>query len=151
MENETEFQKRRKLVRGAFVATSLTTGIVLSGLMVYMGAQKKEDLIKSNEPIIGTVLEESYKGNLENGSTYTLKVKADDGRIMGVSIIDGAYYSSGSVKKESLDAIVDVGSRISFPKGNMRNQGNADYMETVFENDTRMGTKRAYRVTVLDE
>ena len=85
-----------------------------------------------------------------------LKVRTDDGRIIGVSIIDSEPY--GNATKESLDALIEEGTRISFPRGNMRakrfyvgSRHNYDKRETSFQDDTQMVTKRAYRVQVLDK
>lgn len=157
------------------------------------------ELQLSNKPITGTVLSEKYENTLSSvleyhkekqtsglvsqsnaiahsnetvkvDSKYTLKVKTDDGKILGVSVVDG-----GDVTKESLDAIVNQGSRISFPRGNIksgsiredyiqrrensprfeaikiRNQVHLDaYEETYFRPNTQAGTKRADRIRVLD-
>ena len=125
--------------------------------------------------IVGTVLAESYQNTLVpkpafNGvvsysnetvrldSKYTLKVETDDGKIIGVSVIDSKPY--GTVTKESLDALIGKGTRISFPRGNMQTRNffsvpasrvpNYDRLETSFGEDTRVGTKRAHRIKVLD-
>lgn len=123
-------------------------------------------LKKSNRPIVGTVLKEVYKNTLtpnpeRNGvvsysnetvkleSKYTLKLRTDDGRVLGVSIVDG-----GDAKKESLDRIINRGTRVSFPAGNLQNTSwYEDHRvargETYFTRDTQVGTKRADRIRVL--
>ena len=135
-------------------------------------AHLTEDWAKHNEPIVGTVLTESYQNSLvpnpewdgllsksietvKLDSKYTLKVKTDEGGVISVSILDSGVY--GTATKESLDALIEDGTRISFPRGNMRakslivgSRHNYDERETNFQNNTQMGTKPAYRITVLD-
>jgi|TARA_Y100000296_G_C4999682_1_gene169544 hypothetical protein len=161
---------KNKVIAGA-VALAIGVGS-------YLGINARsqnlaEDFARQNEPIVGTVLAESYKNTLvpnpeRNGLVsysnetvklepkYTLKVRTDDGRTIGVSIINSEPY--GTATKESLDALIDEGTRISFPRGNMRATNffvgsghNYDKRETSFQDDTQMGTKRAYRVQVLDK
>ena len=146
------------------------------GVGIYLGINAgktnlAEDWVKQNEPIVGIVLAESYQNTLVSNpkvnrlisysnetvkldSKYTLKIKTEDGRTIGVSIINSEPY--GTATKESLDALVEEGTRISFPRGNMRAKNffvgashNYDNRETSFQDDTQMGTKRAYRVKVL--
>ena len=167
-------------------------GIVATGFVAYLGIssldRKYERLFEeSKRPIVGTVLERNYQNVLSpvaekhiDGfvsqaysnetvkieSNLPLKIQTDDGRILGVSIIDGKYHSQGgvSVKKESINAIIDsaekVGmenaSRISFPAGNMRHgnwlvgKTNRKYPnETYFTPETQAGNKRADRIRVL--
>jgi len=133
--------------------------------------QHKINYAESQKPIVATVLEETRENELKPvserhisglvsqaysnetvrvDSRYVLKLKTDDGKTLGVSIRD-----SPRIDKEALDAIVDVGTRISFPKGNFsyfkRRRFGAIPEETYFYNDTRFGNKRASRITVLDE
>ncbi|MBT4166109.1 hypothetical protein HOE04_03665 [archaeon] len=110
-----------------------------------------------NRPIVGTVLEESYENTLvpneefdglvsysnetvKLDSKYTLKIETSSGKILGVSIIDG-----GNVAKESLDILVEEGSKIRFPR-----EGSQDRKETYFNENTQMGTKRASRIEILN-
>ena len=165
---------RNKVIAGA-VALAIGVGSYLG-----IGARNTnlaEDFVKQNKPIVGTVLAESYKNQLSSvpeyhssgllseahsnetvklDSKYTLRVRTDDGRTIGVSIINSEPY--GTATKESLDALIEEGTRISFPRGNMRATNffmgaahNYDKKETSFQDDTQMGTKRAYRVKVLDK
>jgi hypothetical protein len=133
--------------------------------------EKAKDLFnkwnESQKPIVGTVLSEQYENALarvpeHNGifsqsnetvkleSEYSLKIKTDDGRIIGLSVIDG-----DSVKKEALDRIIDEGSRVSFPQGSVSRPNHLygyvfhDLSETYFTPTTQAGTKRADRITVL--
>jgi hypothetical protein len=161
---------RNKVIAGA---VALAIGV---GGYFGIGARNTnlaEDFAKQNRPIVGTVLAESYQNTLvpnpkfdglvsySNETVklepkYTLKVRTDDGRTIGVSIINSEPY--GTATKESLDALIEEGTRISFPRGNMRatnffmgSAHNYDERETSFQDDTQMGTKRAYRVQVLDK
>lgn len=126
-----------------------------------------DEFQKRNQPIVGTVLAEGYQNTLTSNpefdglvsysnetvkleSKYTLKIKTYDGRILGVAIVDG-----GNVKKESLDAIIDEGTRVSFPAGDWKStswirDNRKARGETYFTPDTKVGTKRADRITVLD-
>lgn len=118
-------------------------------------------------PIIAEVLTESYENHLSpvkkwNGafsysnptvkldSKYTLKCKTKSGHHFGLSVVDG-----GSVTKESLDQLIDVGSRIYFPRGNFSQEPNGPWLpeyreETCFKQDTQAGSKRADRIRVLN-
>jgi len=146
-----------KVIGGA-VALAIGVGGYLSNDF------QNERYARSHEPITGTVLTEQYKNQLSpnpefNGlvsysnepvkldSRYTLKIKTDEGKILGVSIIDG-----GNVKKESLDALIGEGTRISFPRGRVPGPWRP-YLdeETLFEEDTQVGTKRADRITILNQ
>jgi len=123
---------------------------------------------ESNIPITGTVLEEVHNNNLNsvpeyNGlvshsnetvsldSDYTLKIQTDDGRVLGVSVIDGKETPA---KKESLDVLIEEGSRVSFPQGNIvpgyhRNTTTELRDETYFTAKTQFGNKCADRITIL--
>jgi len=151
------------------------------GVGGYFGITSRNEYLrtefeKRSQPIVGTVLAESYQNTLIpnpefNGfvsysnetvkleSKYTLKIKTKDGRILGVSINDSrGTRSDGAVKKESLDALIDVGLRISFPSGNWKSDSwIGDHRvvrnptETNFTPDTQMGTKRVDRITILNK
>ena len=64
---------------------------------------------------------------------------------------------AGDFKKESLDALVNEGSKISFPKGNIMRGNNwrtglrRYFGETYFGVDTQMGTKGVDAFKVLDQ
>jgi hypothetical protein len=121
------------------------------------------------KPIRGEVLEERYENTLSSvpekhieglvsqahsnetvklESKYTLKIQTQDGRTLGVSIFDGPY-----TKKEALDILIDKGSWISFPRGDMyesTGKYNYDYVEgeTFYDDNTRFGNKRADRIEI---
>jgi hypothetical protein len=85
-------------------------------------------------------------------SKYTLKVKTDDKRILGISVING-----GNIKKESLDMLIEKGSKISFPVGNIHSVDEGLPVrliiypeETYIKKESQTGTKRADRIRVLD-
>lgn len=145
-------------------------------LAVYFGISENIENTRNKEEVFnmgritGTVVEEVYENRLESvperhtsglvsesfsnetvklNSSYTLKVKKDnDGDLIGVCVIDSARN-----KKESLDLLVDEGSRISFPIGNVDNI-NGEYGEikdeAIFYEDTQQGNKRVDRIRVLD-
>ncbi len=126
----------------------------------------------SQELIMGTVLGESYENRLvpvpekhisglvsqaysnptvKIKSSYTLRVRTEDGRVMGISVIDGE-----GIKKEALDQIVGEGSKISFPTGNIVTKPKyggdplkTDTQETYVGPDAQTATKRAHRIRVL--
>jgi len=143
---------------GAYATiTTLTTAAIWGYLLIpdLLEANRRYEGLfeESNKPIVGTVLTET-----RGDGVYSLKIKTDKGKILGVSILDGIDDGSGGypIRKEALDEIVDVGMRICFPKGNMRH-GNlyvgAAYRtyqnETNFTLETHAGNKRADRITVL--
>ena len=177
--------KLKHKILGGLVSLGIATGLYLG---ISSEDKEYERLFEeSKRPIVGIVLEENYQNTLSpvpekhiNGlvsqaysnetvrleSKYTLKIQTDDGRILGVSIVDGRYnfYGGVSVKKESIDAIIDsaeeVGmdnaSRISFPAGNRRHGnwfgGGEDRIypnETYFTPETQAGNKRADRIKVF--
>jgi len=121
---------------------------------------------QSQKPIVGTVLAEKYVNRLSPNpersgflsysnetvkldSTYTLEVKTDSGKLIGLSIING-----GGVKKESLEILIHKGTRISFPRGRISAPA-PSYLreefrgETTFGINTQVGTKRADRIEIL--
>lgn len=141
--------------------TYLGFGAALASVYVVIGLQFNPNapgnFRESQKPITATVLSQAYQSAHQNkNSKYTLKLRTDDGRIIGLSIVDA---HAPSVSKESLDAIIDDGSRISFPMGNYRsadfttlsNGGGSRHFteETYFTPETQAGNKRADRVTVL--
>ena len=162
---------KNKVIAGA-IALAIGVGgyLGISSINEYL----RTEFAKRSQPIVGTVLEERYQNTLtpnpeRNGlvsysnetvkleSKYTLKIQTDDGRILGVSVIDSrGTRSDGAVQKESLDALVDVGSRISFPAGNWKSDnwiGDERVVrypsETNFTPETQYGTKRADRIRIL--
>lgn len=159
---------KNKVIAGA-VALAIGVGSYFG--ITSRNAHLAEDGVKHNEPIVGTVLAESYQNSLvpnpewdgllsksietvKLDSKYTLRVKTDEGKVIGVSILDSGLY--GTATKESLDILIEDGTKISFPRGNMRAKNffvglkhNYDDRETYFRDDTQMGTKPANRVKVL--
>jgi len=153
----------------------VSLGIVAGAYLGISSVDRKYERLfeEGKRPIVGTVLEESYQNTLSpvpnwNGfvsysnetvkleSKYTLKIQTDDCKIIGVSVIDGDGRYGTPVKKESIDAIIEKGTRISFPAGNMRHgnwfdgASHRDYPnETHFTPETQAGNKRADRIKVL--
>jgi hypothetical protein len=168
---------KNKIIAGSVLAT------LALGSIGYFGIKSRKEYLttefqRKNTSIVATVLAEEYQNTLSpnpekhiNGlvseaysnetvkldSKYTLKVETDDGRILGVSVIDSmGTINEGAVKKESLDILIKTGSRISFPSGNWNNDNftSRDRIvrspsETDFTENTQYGTKRADRITVL--
>ena len=122
-----------------------------------MARQYSEDL----EPIVGTIIEESHNSN----GVYSIKVKSDDNKIYAVTVLgktsEPAYYRN-DITAESLDLLIENGSRVSFPKGNsyVFEKGESGIFprdpniykngESCFYFDTRAGSKFANRITILD-
>lgn len=155
----------------------------------YNRQQKEYSTIFNQQPIYAEVLEERYTSSLENvekeaklegsgisvgtggigmagGSgtikydglenkdNYTLKVKTREGKILGLSISDGPTQS-----KKNLDVIINVGSIISFPPGNLEQGEINDGLihavgykviseETNITNNTSIASKRADRIQI---
>jgi len=165
-----------KLYAGFIIGTFMAAIGTIAITQGVSESKERQRIERKNDVpnIVGTVLDDIYENTLTSvpekhidgmlsqaysnetvkaESKYTLKVKTDDGRIIGVSVIDGDDF-----KKESLDAIVNQGSRISFPAGNWSpvDAGSLDKKyhelkgETYFGSDSQIGTKRANRITVLN-
>jgi len=92
-------------------------------------------------------------------SSLRYKIRTDNERIMGLSVIDGE-----SEKKEALDLLIlteeEVGpkeaSRISFPVGNLKEPTSGLITqlynkETYINPNTQVATKMADRITVLPQ
>ncbi len=172
------FLKGTAVVGGVLGAVG--TGFIF-GILLYILSygstqrQRQENEIlyrESQKPIKGTVLEESYENNLSSvpekridgllsqsysnetvrlDSKYTLKIETND-RTLGISVIDG-----GNITKESLDVLIEKGSKISFPAGNIYGIDDGPPMrpivyqeETWIKQESQTGTKRADRIKVLD-
>lgn len=154
-----------KIASFATISLAVLAGIKFNNHLNDLDKKAIEMLNKSSEPIVATVLSESYENELSpvkkwNGlvsysnetvkldSKYSLKIVTNEGDTLGLSVIDG-----GNIKKESLDMIISEGSRISFPKGNLRDIGyrlpSKDSGETYFTPETQVGTKRADRIKIL--
>lgn len=103
-------------------------------------------IIQSNSNPKSTKL--NSKDTLRIDSKYTLKIKTEEGDTLAVSVVDGP-----STKKESLDALVNVGSIISFPKTSLVKWGSLRYErltnEDTFFDYTTHGSKRANRIKLL--
>lgn len=162
---------------GGLIALGVTTGLYLGieGAIDSQRSHYSRLLQDSNSPITATVLEEVYNSNLSPvpafsgmvshsnetvklDSSYSLKVRTDKGRVLGVSVIDNndTRGLGGNPDKEALDRLVDEGTRIQFPRGNLVKRDYTIYEtseitnETYFHPDTQIGNKRADRITVLD-
>lgn len=160
---------KNKIIGGIIAAGILAGGIYFENQYSRNKSRAKylEKWNESQKPIVATVLSESYENTLSPvekwsgfvshsnptvklDSKYSLRIKTEDGRVLGLSIIDG-----GTAKKEGLDQIIEKGSIISFPTGNVVPhpfylKGAAqDYEETWFKPETQVGTKMAHRITVL--
>ena len=111
----------------------------------YASQKGMEQLYRADKPIKGKVTENYF---LKNPSMQdpVLKLRVEDGRDIGLTVIDG-----GSVKKGSLAAIAETGKGISFPSINIGYE-NKRYVlyeeETSFTKDTLAGTKRADRIKI---
>ncbi|MBI2124845.1 hypothetical protein HYT92_03570 [Candidatus Pacearchaeota archaeon] len=92
--------------------------------------------------ITGTVIDES------NVSGYCIGIKTDDGRAFGLYIVDAE-----NKKAEALNMIIEKGSIIGFPAGNLKSADSSPvqyyFEETCFDEGVRIGAKRADRVRVL--
>ncbi len=142
--------------------------ILLCSLGIQYKQTKHEELYETGQTsIVATVIEETYENKLKSvpkkhiegimseaysnetvklDSSYTLKLKTDDGKTLGVSILDGPR-----TKKEALDVLVSKGTRIRFPKGNLEKyEFDPIPEETYFNNQTQFGNKRADRISVLE-
>jgi hypothetical protein len=174
----------KNVVVGLF-ALGVGVGSYFVGVGALDADKKYEKLFQdSQRTIVGTVLKETYQDTLspvpsQDGlvsysnetvkleSKYTLKLQTDDGRILGVSIIDGDDSHGGiPTKKESIDVLIEgaeeVGlekaTKISFPAGNLRHGNwytgseNRYYPdETYFTPETQAGNKRADRIKILEQ
>lgn len=137
----------------------LAGGMVLLTIMGYLGyeykirSENKEMLESSNRPIYATVLEKKYVPENNNSpSSYSLKVMADK-RTLEINIIDSKYE-----KKESLENRIEPGTKISFPRGNLKIdgyrlyecKGNNEIHETYFKEGITLGYKRADRIKIRE-
>lgn len=131
----------------------------------------EERFKKSNVQIETTVLDKFYENRLEpvpekyiDGllsqaysnetvkleSKCILKCRTDNGKEIAISVINGP-----NTPKESLDILVNKGSRISFPKGNIHPSSKYAHnyerleKETYFTDSTQFGSKRADRIKIL--
>lgn len=178
-------------LKNKVIGVLVSLGIVASGYLGISSVDRKYEKLfeESNRPVVGIVLEKNYQNTLSpvpekhiDGlvsqaysnetvkleSKLPLKIQTDDGKIIGVSIIDGKYHPYGgiAVKKEPIDIILnsaeEVGmknaSRISFPAGNIRHgnwlvgETSRNYPnETYFTPETQAGNKRADRIKVLSK
>ena len=146
---------------------------VIGGIIISLQCtteELKRAYEEGNRIISGKVLEERYENTLSSvpekeirglishayssetvklDSKYTLRVQTDDGRILGVSIVDAP-----DVRKESLDILINAEkqTRISFYEGNLVKTENNIHgyevldNETYFTPETQFGNKRADRI-----
>ncbi|MCA9495984.1 MAG: hypothetical protein KC589_03500 [Nanoarchaeota archaeon] len=144
-------------------------GLILAGIggyAIFKTNKEYGELFQdSNRIINGRVMEEyyteSYKSpNPQNDemipSTYVIKIQTES-RILAVSIVDSKDNTGKIINKESLDSKIENGTRISFPKGNLKHNNwltgyNTLYYpdETFFSIGVKAGDKRADRITILN-
>ncbi|MBW2972088.1 hypothetical protein KY359_03555 [Candidatus Woesearchaeota archaeon] len=145
-----------RLPQGLGCAVLIAAVVAGLGYMTYLAVQEKRERnrqLKSEYDackgqIEGTVTSEEY--NEEN--QYFLKVHADDGRDIALSVV---AKDNSDIK--TLDMLIDVGTRVSFPKGNvykvgglLQPFGRSD--ETSFLNDkVNRGMKHAHNIQVLNK
>ena len=154
-----------------FILSGFLTFGVICGAMTYYFSKKeeklKEDFSRSQLPVAAIVLSEKYTPSdcCNNESKYSLVIKTDKGKEIQLCINDGL-----KAKKESLDSLINKGSKISFPTGNIayspeiRQKSYAeiknfyeytfrDYYkakdETYFAENTPLGKKCADRIRIL--
>ena len=157
-------EEKRNGHRAGLIALYGSLGpIIVLGIGVYAhNIYASSQLQKSNKPVIATVIQETYQKplpmwatkcglsqNTRQESQYLLKIKTAEGRFADLYVVDGENRT-----KESLDAIVNQGSEISFPEGYWEMSDKGDPMviaeETWFESETQAGSKRADRIEVLN-
>jgi len=170
--------KSDSILIGTLVSALALTVAGVGSLAISVSKKKDNEWQRVYEQgqsrITGTVLQEVYENTLSSvperhigglvsqaysnetiklDSKYTLKLQTDDGKLIGLSIIDGAR-----TKKEGLDILIqsaeEVGienaTRISFPIGNLyksRRNGRLQG-ETYFTPETQFGNKRAGRIRI---
>lgn len=172
-------EKLVKVITGVVYTAAIATMVGFAATLGESPAEKdkrqQEELRIINERdarITGTVVEESYQNTLKPvpevhieglvsrafssetvkiESKYAITAKTDDGKVVAVSIID-----RGDRTKESLELLIKPGTRISFPKDNIRffNNGRFAYdtgRTTYFEPETQFGTKYADEIRILDQ
>jgi len=128
---------------------AIARSLALGAVGYFLAREYKNDYhrkwYESERRIVGTVLDSTYTNN-----TYSLRLLTEDGKILGLSVIDGS-----SVKKEALEKIVTEGSVVSFPVGNYIGWklfwGQIDRNETYFNENTEIGTKRADRLEIIGQ
>ena len=166
----------RRYIKIVGIAIAFVGIAVGSGYVWCLGSLKYQKAFEESEkPIVVEVLEEirynslspvpehvgilSYSNEtVKLDLKYALKCRREDNdRIIGLCPIDSVNEDGTAARKEGLDAIVDVGSRLSFPKGNLKPMSffgmHPDYNiyenETYFHDNTQVGNKRVDRITVL--
>lgn len=158
-------------LKSKLVGLGICGSVLFGGWIGINGVREdmRKDYEKSRELITGEVVEEvyleswsllksperdgfvSYSGEtVKLGDTkYILKIRTDSGNIIAVSVID---YGDG--EKEALERIVETGSRVVFQRGNLFSGpylAMTDEKQTYFYERTRVGTKRAGWIHVLDK
>jgi hypothetical protein len=154
------------------ISTVVVGGVSYCGhKMVEAQKQKKAEAFeKSQKPIVGEVVDKVYERKLEKvpevykrglvsqaysgetvklDSKYILKLRTLKDREIGVSVLD-----SQDKDKESLGILVDIGSVVSFPRGNIGKSGDCYSTinkETYFKESTQFGNKRVDRIEVLEQ
>ncbi len=175
--NESHGYGGGSLSIGGILSVMLFFGSVGGGVsyLSYMGIEaqkqkKAEAFEKGQKPIVGEVVDEVYEKRLEKvpevykrglvsqayssetvklDSKYILKHRTLKDREISVSVLD-----SEDKDKESLDILVDAGSVVSFPRGNIEKSGDSYSTinkETYFKEGTQFGNKRVGRIKILEE
>src|SRR3989344_2032810 len=130
--------------------TTIGASIALFGLVTYgiieVATSNLRKQLAETKTIVGTVLEE-----VRHKNRYALRLQTNDGRILGVAITDGSTKTA-----ISLDALIENGTKISFPDNNVERGSLLGGLvcikeETNFTAETKFGQKRADRITILKE
>ena len=180
------------IVSGVLFCASIPIGLIMGSKakeakIKMLNKKGNKARIESNKPLILTIMKIEYRNELTKVPEYheekkssgllssshalahsnetltvesklILKGRLENGKIVSVAIID-----QGEIQKESLPILLKKGSRISFPKGNIktwntRNKyGNIPdepilitYNETYFTEETQFGTKCASRIKIIE-
>ncbi len=136
---EAEFAAIMKPVTGEVISTEYVNGQELLKNPEYNGL-----IAQSNETVkVGE-------------SKYIINLKTDEGKYISVSVTD---ENNGA--KEALKGLVHIGSRITFPAGNIfardsldtitsDNVNILDWNQTYFKPDTQIGMRRAELIHVIN-
>ena len=79
-------------------------------------------------------------------SKYVIGIRTEDNRLLSVEVLDNK-----GIKKESLDSIIQIGSKICFQAGNIIQVNDTNYIElpeTYYYENTQFGRKLADRIKV---
>ena len=149
------WSKTKNVITGLILAS---IGVV-SGNYLYSAEQKLRKEYNSGT-ITGVVLGEHYirehckESEPATKSMYIIKIKTPNGKLMAITVEDGR-----EVKKEDLETIIEEGSVIAFPKGNVEKYlyGFHEYKTipektSLYRNpNLQSGTKIADRITIYKQ